>query len=308
MEFGNIGIGNLQLFSLGLALFVNSFTTSAYSPLVIGAAILSHYIYCFYYSWPSLVKLGKSRKGLLRIGFILALIACSTYLQEPFLILYFGLHHCMSETFILESQLKDTEGKIVKRVFAMRFVLHSILYFHLSKFMGVNSLISEFASLNILAAAAILYLLVVSLSALPDKKKESLFISDGLFLFVALLIQLNIFSFNFLTLDLYHSLFWIVVPTVGLYFKGGFKRSKSFLVPNLCVVFLSACAMWVTARYMQASSRNELTLMSQQILKYGGYVHVSMSLFLMKFSHSQALLDIKADDPLIAPTNNLAQA
>lgn len=306
MEFGNIGIGNLQLLSLSLAIFVNSFISLQYSPLVIGAAILSHYLYCLYYSWPSLFKLAKTRSGFLRLGLMMAFIVGSAYLQEPFLILYFGLHHCMSENFILESQLKDIGGRIVKSVFAMRFLLHTVLYIHLSRFVGVNRFMSDTASMNILAATAIAYLLVVALSSLPDKKKDALFASDGLFLFVALLIQLSVFEFDFLTLDLYHSLFWIVVPTVGLYFKGGLQRSKSFLLPNLAVVLASAAGMMLFARYMQMSSRTELTLLSQQILKYGGYVHVSMSIFLMKFSHGQALVDSNSM-PATQTSNSLAE-
>lgn len=308
MEFGNIGIGNLQLLSLSLAIFVNSFTSLQYSPLVMGAAILSHYLYCLYYSWPSLFNLAKTKRGFLRLGTMLAFIVGSAYLKEPFLILYFGLHHCMSENFILESQLKDMNGHIVKTVFAMRFLLHTVLYIHLSRFVGINHFVSDDMSMNILAATAIVYLLVVALSSLPDKKKDALFASDGLFLFVALLIQLSVFRFDYLTLDLYHSLFWIVVPTVGLYFKGGYQRSKSFLLPNLVVVVASAGAMLLFARYMQVSSRTELTLLSQQILKYGGYVHVSMSFFLMKFNHGQALVDTNSSAPSPPPTiNNLAK-
>jgi hypothetical protein len=304
MEFGNIGIGNLQLLSLSLAIFVNSFIATQYSPLVMGAAILSHYLYCLYYSWPGLLKLGKTNKGLLKLGTMVILIVGSAYLKEPFLILYFGLHHCMSETFILESQLKDRVGHFVKPVFLMRFILHTVLYIHLSKFTGITRFLNPTASLNILAVTAILYLLIVTFSSLPDKNKDSLFASDGLFLFVALLIQLNVFRFDFLTLDLYHSLFWIVVPTVGLYFKGGYQKSKAFLLPNLLVVVASAGVMLLIAHYMHASSRDELNLMSQKILKYGGYVHVSMSFFLMKFSHSQALMDSQNQDALIVPSNN----
>jgi hypothetical protein len=307
MEFGNIGIGNLQLLSLSLAIFVNSFISAQYSPLVMGAAILSHYLYCLFYSWPSLAKMFKTKRGFLKIGTMLAFIIGSAYLKEPFLILYFGLHHCMSETFILESQLKDVSGRIVKTVFGMRFLLHTVLYIHLSKFIGIDRYMSETVSINVLAITAIVYLLVVALSSLPDKKKDSLFASDGLFLFVALLIQLSVFKFDFLTLDLYHSLFWIVVPTVGLYFKGGYQRSKSFLLPNLVVVIVSAAAMMLFARYMQVSSRTELTMLSQQILKYGGYVHVSMSFFLMKFSHSQGLLETHIQEPSYVPPKGLVQ-
>lgn len=308
MEFGNIGIGNLQLLSLSLAIFINNFISSQYSPLVMGAAILSHYLFCLYYSWPRLLQMAKSNAGILRLGLMALLIVGSALLNEPFLILYIGIHHCMSETFILESQLKNIDGKIVKRVFTMRFLLHIVLYLHLSKFVGVSGYFTDTQSLNVLAAVAIVYLLVVSFSSLPDKKKESLFVSDGLFLFFALLIQLNVFRFDFLTLDLYHSLFWIVVPTVGLYLQGGYKRSKSFLLPNLAVVVASTLLMMVVAYFMKASSRNELTFLSQQVLKYGAYVHVSMSFFLLKFSHAQELMKSPKvqEEMTVSPQINLA--
>lgn len=304
MEFGNIGIGNLQFLSLSLAIFVNSFLSAQYSPLVMGAAIFSHYVFCLYYSWPSLIKMIKANHGLLRLGIMLALIIGSAFLEEPMLILYFGLHHCMSETFILESQIKDLNGRIIKSVFAMRFLLHTVLYIHLSKFTGMSRYVSENVSIGILGAVASLYLLVVALSSLPDKKKDSLFMSDGLFIFVALLIQLNVFRFDYFTLDLYHSLFWMVVPTVGLYFRGGYKKSSSFLIPNLLVVFVSGGLMMIFAHYMKASSRSDLALLSQQILKYGGYVHVSMSFFLMKFSHSQMLIESDPDFAVPAISQN----
>jgi hypothetical protein len=289
MPFGNFGIGNIQLVSLSIAIFVSSFLSSRYSPLVVCAAILSHYIYCLYYSWPSLNKLAKSERGFLRIAIMLGLMIGSAFLKEPLLILYFGIHHCMSETFILESKLKDFKGQIVKAVFVMRFALHTAIYIHLSRFAGISIFLNEMTSLNVLTVAAVLYLLVVSLSSLPDGQKDVLFMSDGLFILATILIQMKFFSLDFLTLDLYHSLFWMAVPTVGLYLTRGYQRSYWFLLSNVLVVIGSGCLMYIVSLYMHVSSKEDLTYLSQQVLKYGGYVHVSMSFFTMKFSHSQAL-------------------
>ncbi|MNS55393.1 hypothetical protein D3C72_882260 [compost metagenome] len=301
MFFGNFGVGSIQLVSLTIAIFFSSFLSTRYSPLVVCAAILSHYIYCLYYSWPSLNKLAKSQSGLLRIAVMLVLMIGSTFLGERWLILYFGIHHCMSETFILESKLKDFEGRIVKAVFGMRFLLHTALYIHLSRFAGMNLFMDEVTSLYVLTAVAVLYLLVVSLSSLPDSQKEVLFTSDGLFILAAILIHLNVFKFDFLTLDLYHSLFWMAVPTVGLYLKSGSQKSGRFLLSNLAVVVGSGCLMYFASLYMHVSSKEEFTLLSEQVLKYGGFVHVSMSFFTMKFSHSQVL----QEDPEEVPNLDL---
>jgi|GEM_PF-4843172 hypothetical protein len=289
MFFGSLGIGNIQLVSLTLAILISSCLTTTYSPLVICAAIISHYLYCFYYSLPSIKKMVFDDRAYGRLALMSSLLFGSAFLDESMLILYFGIHHCMSETYILESKLKDFSGRIVKSVFAMRFVLHTAIYIHLSRFAGMNLFHTELTSTNILTVTAIFYLMVVSLSALRDSQKESLFMSDGLFILLAILIQLNVFKFDFLTLDLYHSLFWMAVPTVGLYMKVGYQRSSRFLLTNILVVMGSGCLMYLLSRSAQVSSKEEFNLLSQQILKYGGFVHVSMSFFMMKFSHNQEL-------------------
>ncbi|MFS4459817.1 hypothetical protein [Bdellovibrio sp. HCB2-146] len=285
MNLQKVSIGLIQTVSLLLVLFLSKLLPLEGFMVLVAAMTLTHYICSLYYSAPALLGMFQSRRGLLNILGMILLVYFSFRFQQPGLLFYFGLHHSLSETWVLQKQLPHYSISSTRSLFMIRFAFHSVVYAHLSKTSGMMDFISHEDIFIALCAMSVLYLAVVMFSRLPDRSKDNLFISDGLFIFLALMAYYDVLKFDFFMLDLYHCIYWILLPVVGLHWREGTKASTRFFGMNVVLALGSGMFFYILNRLVPSPMQDGMSSLVRDFLTMGGYIHIGMGFFLLNVNH-----------------------
>lgn len=285
MPLQKVSVGLVQTVSLILVLMLSKSLPIESFMILVGAMTLTHYICSLYYSVPALIGMFQSGKGILNIIGMIGLVYFSFRFQQPGLLFYFGLHHSLSETWVLQKQLPTESISSGRSIFMIRFAFHSVVYAHLSKTAGMMDFVSHEDIFIALCAMSVIYLAVVMFSRLPDRSKDNLFISDGLFIFLALMAYYDVLKFDFFMLDLYHCIYWILLPVVGLHWREGAKASSRFFGMNLFLAIGSGIFLYLLNLFVPSPMQDGMSSLVRDFLTTGGYIHIGMGFFLLNVNH-----------------------
>lgn len=173
---------------------------------------LSHYLLALYFSRylykKNFIDVFKSSVGMgLVMGMILIASIYLGVINFPSIALLFGLHHVLSETYVL--QMTGISDKVIAKTFYLRAFINTSVYFIILSPLALNlhrGFLLAYAG-GLLAALAYL-----SWSASSDEKKSALqvclFEALGLLLFAVYVPQ----KLNFSILVFYHFVIWWMIP------------------------------------------------------------------------------------------------
>ncbi|MCZ6782390.1 MAG: hypothetical protein O7G30_03685 [Proteobacteria bacterium] len=178
---------------------------------VVWSISFGHYGIGLWYSRTQVLAAGRLPGGLLRFA-LLGVAGGTLYWSDWPLTYYFGIHHALNESYMLDRVTRAASSRQVRSLRAAGLVLHLVLYAALLRHR------SPFAMLDaawLLGALALSYtLFAVMLARARDvMSRRELFDNASLEVVgLGLLAASTVVDFNVLQIACYHFIFWILYP------------------------------------------------------------------------------------------------
>lgn len=227
--------------------------------LAIGFA---HYLLAFVYSRRHILRILSNRQTLLAAAGLAALGGLVTVSSIPDIVLYFGVHHVLTESYLLQSR-----GGAEKSLLRARLVFNAAAYCLILRH---HTAFEIFPSVFLLACtlisfAAVLYFLYRARPFLSEGEFRDGFLFDALGLAAALLsIKVHVPFWPFV---LYHFLFWCFLPAAKMI------RARSSCGSLILYGVLTAVLTGFFYALTGSFSRAQLTYQ----INLWGYIHITAS-------------------------------
>ena len=267
---------------------------------VVVAIGLSHYALSFVYSRRQFSELIKRPASYIPMVLLIPATTAMILLDAPavpFLVLYFGLHNALTETYFMNKPLGDRDAPGMRDLAKWRLIWNILAF--LVIMWGRLGFERYSVPFTIVTAGAVLagYATMQGLWLLRDRLSRQALVDQ--FLFEGVLAALVAASFfmsqvTFAQFVLYHFVMWLFIPLPGLA-RGGIKPVTKYLGATV-VIFVAVLAM--TPLMFEAISIPIPRLADQLYL--WGYIHISASFALSSLNPywiTRFFLDAPARSP-----------
>jgi len=259
---------------------------------------LTHYGVSFWYSGPVAARLLSRPRSIIPFLLLLVCVAGITFARWPPIVLFFGIHHVLSEVFTpmaLYPSLERSENP--RALIGLKYLFHTLCYFLLIK-QGLPKVVFEMPFLTwALAITALWYFYLIyeskgeskseskeeseskSESEADAKARTDLLMSEALFLGLALFSQFRTVGFN--QILAYHFLFWAFFPLSKIAQGGGRAILKyatiTVVVGVLVVLSLKQLGSMASHTYLKS-----WTNQGYFYLTLVGFIHIGLSFALSR--------------------------
>lgn len=266
-----------RLLSVGAVIATFAWLPHSGAIAVVIAIGLSHYALSFVYSRRQMGELLKRPSSYLPVALLVPVTAAMIFLDGPatlFLVLYFGLHNALTETYFMNKALGDRDEPKMRGLALWRLSWNVLAF--LVILWGRLGLDKSSLLISLVTAGAILagYGTVQRIWFLRDRLSRQALVDQ--LAFEALLAGLLFASFfmpevSFAQFVLYHFVMWLFIPLPGLARSGA--RPLATYFGATVVIFMTVLA--ITPLIFDKVAIPIPQLVDQLYL--WGYIHISAS-------------------------------
>lgn len=250
-----------------LSLAITALMCAQFSPKTFDRAYLAigfaHYLLAFVYSRRHILRILSGRQTLLAAAGLAAAGSIVTLSSVPDIVLYFGLHHVLTESYLLQSRRGRAEDSLLRARLVFNAAAYCLILRHQVVFKTFPSVF--LLACTVISFAAVLCFLYRARPFLSAGEFRDGFLFDALG-FAAALLSIKV-HVPFWPLVLYHFLFWCFLPAVRM-IRAQASSGKLFLYGVLTAV-LTGFFYALTGNF----SRVQLTYQ----INLWGYIHITAS-------------------------------
>ncbi len=227
--------------------------------LAIGFA---HYLLAFVYSRRPILRILSGRQTVLAAAGLAAAGAIVTLSSIPDIVLYFGLHHVLTESYLLQSRGRK-EHSLLRARLVFNAAAYCLILRHQTVFENLPSVF--LLACTVTSFAAVLYFLYRARAFLSEGEFRDGFLFDTLG-FAAALISIKV-HVPFWPFVLYHFLFWCFLPAARM-IRAQASLGKLILYGVLTAV-LTGFFYALTGNFSRSQLAYQISLW--------GYIHITAS-------------------------------
>lgn len=227
--------------------------------LAIGFA---HYLLAFVYSRRHVLRIHSDRQTLLAAAGLAAAGFVVTVSSIPDIVLYFGLHHVLTESYLLQSRSRK-DHSLLKARLVFNAAAYCLILRHQTVFESFPPVF--LLACTVISFAAVLYFLYRARPFLSEEEFRDGFLFDTLG-FAAALISIRV-QVPFWPFILYHFLFWCFLPAARM-IRAQTSAGKLILYGVLTAV-LTGFFYALTGNFSRSQLAYQINLW--------GYIHITAS-------------------------------
>lgn len=227
--------------------------------LAIGFA---HYLLAFVYSRRHIFRIISGRQTLLAAAGLAAAGCLLTRFSVPDIVLYFGLHHVLTESYLLQFRGRE-ENSLLKARLVFNAAAYCLILRHQTVFESLPPVF--LLACTMISFTAVLYFLYRARPFLSEGEFRDGFLFDALG-FAAALLSITV-QVPFWPFVLYHFLFWCFLPAVRM------VRAQApfgnLILYGVLTAVLTGFFFVLTGNFSRAQLTYQINLW--------GYIHITAS-------------------------------